>query len=147
MITLTDANISHHDTSVYDMVVKRLSPQITLIKNQMERLKELLPLTSPMFFILLALSDGENHGYAIMQMVQHLSDGTVRMGPATLYTTLRRLRELELIEDRTNEDSDDSRRRQYRLTHAGKWLLNAEIKRMENVLRKAKRSVAPNALN
>ncbi|HYZ84797.1 MAG TPA: helix-turn-helix transcriptional regulator, partial [Bryobacteraceae bacterium] len=76
-----------------------------------------------------------------------LSDGTVRMGPATLYTTIRRLRELELIEERTSGDSDDSRRRQYRLTRAGKWLLDAEIKRMENVVRKAKRSLAPNALN
>jgi DNA-binding PadR family transcriptional regulator len=113
----------------------------------MERLKELLPLTSPMFFILLALSNGENHGYAIMQMVEHLSDRTVRMGPATLYTTLRRLRDLGLIEDRTNVESNDSRRRQYRLTGAGKWLLDAEIKRMENVVRKAKRSLATNALN
>ncbi|HYZ87204.1 MAG TPA: PadR family transcriptional regulator, partial [Bryobacteraceae bacterium] len=85
----------------------------------MEQLKKLLPLTSPMFFILLALSEGENHGYAIMQMVEQLSDGTVRMGPATLYTTLRRLRELELIEERTSGDCDDSRRRQYRLTRAG----------------------------
>lgn len=114
----------------------------------MERLKELLPLTSPMFFILLALSAGENHGYAIMQMVEQLSDGAVRMGPATLYTTLRRLRELELIKERTGGDGDDdSRRRQYRLTRAGEWLLDAEIKRMENIVRKAKRSLAPNALS
>jgi DNA-binding PadR family transcriptional regulator len=111
----------------------------------MDELKKLLPLAPPMFFILLALSEGENHGYAVMQMVERLSDGAVRMGPATLYTTLRRLRELELIEEQTSGDAEDSRRRQYRLTKAGKWLLHAEVARMENLLRKAKRTLAPHA--
>lgn len=113
----------------------------------MERLKELMPLTPAMFFMLLSLSEGENHGYAIMQRVDQLSDGAVRLGPATLYTTLRRLRELDVIEERSTADGDDSRRRHYRLNRAGRWLLQAEIKRMESVIQKARRSLTPNAAN
>jgi DNA-binding PadR family transcriptional regulator len=113
----------------------------------MERLNELMPLTPPMFFILLSLGEGESHGYAIMQRVEELSDGTVRMGPATLYTTLRRLRQLDVIEETSITEGDDRRRRQYRLNRAGRWLLQAEINRMEKVVRKARRRLTPNAAN
>jgi len=62
-------------------------------------LRKLLPLTPAVLFILLALSEGDKHGYAIMQDVHQLSDGQFRMGPGTLYTTIQRLLDLSLIEE------------------------------------------------
>src|SRR5271170_1481748 len=97
--------------------------------------RKLMPLTPAVFFILFALADGEKHGYAIMQQVGVLSDGKVRMGPGTLYTTIQRLLELSLIEETTTNDERDERRRYYRLTRAGKAILQAEIGRMDAVLR------------
>ena len=101
--------------------------------------RKLMPLTPAVFFILFALADGEKHGYAIMQHVRTLSDEKVRMGPGTLYTTIQRLLDLTLIEETTSGDKSDERRRYYRLTRAGKALLQAEISRMEAVLKIAQR--------
>jgi DNA-binding PadR family transcriptional regulator len=98
-------------------------------------LQQLLPLTPAVFFILFALAQGEKHGYAIMQQVSVLSDGKVRMGPGTLYTTIQRLLELALIEE---VDADPSgRRRYYRLTRTGKVVFKAEVGRMDAVVRLA----------
>lgn len=71
-----------------------------------------------------------------MQEARTLSDGSFRMGPATLYTTVQRLLELDLIEE--TEGDGDSRRRNYRLTKAGRGLLDAELDRVNALLRKAK---------
>jgi DNA-binding PadR family transcriptional regulator len=101
--------------------------------------RKLLPLTPAVFFILFALADGEKHGYAVMQQVAVLSDGEVRMGPGTLYTTIQRLLELCLIEETINHDQPGGRRRYYGLTGAGKALLQAEISRMDTVVRLAGR--------
>ena len=62
-------------------------------------LQHLLPLTPAVFFILFALADGEKHGYAIMQSVSRMSDNHFRMGPGTLYTTIQRLLDLDLISE------------------------------------------------
>ena len=97
--------------------------------------RDLLPLTPAVFFILFALADGEKHGYAIMQQVGVLSGDKVRMGPGTLYTTIQRLLGLALIEETATRDERDERRRYYRLTRAGKAVLQAEIGRMDAVLR------------
>jgi len=97
--------------------------------------RDLLPLTPAVFFILFALADGEKHGYAIMQQVGVLSGDKVRMGPGTLYTTIQRLLALSLIEETATRDERDERRRYYRLTRAGKAILQAEIGRMDAVLR------------
>jgi len=97
--------------------------------------RDLLPLTPAVFFILFALADGEKHGYAIMQQVGVLSGDKVRMGPGTLYTTIQRLLGLALIEETATRDERDERRRYYRLTRAGKAILQAEIGRMDAVLR------------
>jgi DNA-binding PadR family transcriptional regulator len=105
-------------------------------------LQSLLPLTPAVFFILFALADGHKHGYAIMQAVSTLSGEACRMGPGTLYTTLQRLLDLALIEETSGPPaaSDrDSRRRYYRLTPNGKLLCEAEISRMESVVRLARR--------
>jgi DNA-binding PadR family transcriptional regulator len=100
----------------------------------------LLPLTPAVFFILFSLADGDKHGYAIMQETSKLSEGTFRMGPGTLYTTIQRLLELSLIEEVwevIDGDKRESRRRYYRLTRQGRGLLDLEINRMGAVLRLA----------
>jgi DNA-binding PadR family transcriptional regulator len=102
----------------------------------------MLPLTPAVFFVLLALAGGEKHGYAIMQEVTELSAGKVRMGPGTLYSTIQRLVDLDLIEETegSGEPSDhESRRRYYRLTGDGRQLLEAEVNRMESVVRVARK--------
>lgn len=78
-----------------------------------------VPLTPAVFFTLFALAAGPKHGYAIMQETRTLSDGSFRMGPATLYTTVQRLLEAELIAEVTTPANTDSRRRTYRLTTQG----------------------------
>ena len=95
------------------------------------------PLTPAMFQILLALADGEKHGYAIMQQTTQLSDGRFRMGPGTLYTTIQRLLELSLIEEIAEKSAPESRRRYYRLTRNGRALLEIEINRLGAVLQLA----------
>lgn len=106
-----------------------------------DELRKLLPLTPAVLFILLALSEGDKHGYAIMQNVHELSDGQFRMGPGTLYTTIQRLLDLALIEETDKVSSHsalESRRRYYRLARSGRQLLAAEVARMENVVRRAR---------
>jgi DNA-binding PadR family transcriptional regulator len=111
-----------------------MKPKKTELPDEVMRL---MPLTPAVFFILFALADGEKHGYAIMQEAATLSDGKFRMGPGTLYTTIQRLLELELIEEVAGSDDADSRRRYYRLTWQGRALLDREISRLEAVLRLA----------
>ncbi len=94
------------------------------------------PLTPAMHHILLALLEGDLHGYAIMQSVEQLSDGAMRMGPGTLYGTLKRLLELRLVaetEERPAND-DDERRRYYRLTTAGRAAVRAETMRLARLV-------------
>jgi len=108
--------------------------------NLPEELRRLLPLTPAAFYILFALADGEKHGYAIMREMSALSPIKFRMGPGTLYTTLQRLLDLELIEEvEGSRSAEDSRRRYYRLTGNGELLLKAELARMDSVLRLARR--------
>jgi DNA-binding PadR family transcriptional regulator len=107
-------------------------------KNDLpDEVMRLIPLTPAVFFILFALADGEKHGYAIMQQTNKLSEGRFRMGPGTLYTTIQRLLEFSLIEELSDPDGRDSRRRYYRLTRQGKGLLDLEINRMGAVLQLA----------
>jgi DNA-binding PadR family transcriptional regulator len=107
-----------------------------------EDLQTLLPMTPAVFYVLFSLADGEKHGYAIMQESSKLSNGEFRMGPGTLYTTLQRLLELKVIEEvelPAVGDQRDSRRRYYRLTGTGRALLEAELARMDTVVRLARR--------
>ena len=104
-------------------------------------LQRLLPLTPAVLFILFALADGEKHGYAIMQSVSRISDNQFRMGPGTLYTTIQRLLDLDLIEETENaggKSDHENRRRYYKLTRTGKAVLAADISRMESVVRLAR---------
>lgn len=112
-----------------------------------DNLQHLFPLTSAVFFILLSLAEGEKHGYAIMQDVSGLSEGKFRMGPGTLYSTIQRLLEMELIEETEGKGiptDHEHRRRYYKLTRTGRAVLDAELGRMESVVRLArKRKLAP----
>jgi DNA-binding PadR family transcriptional regulator len=102
-----------------------------------ENVRRLIPLTPAVFYIMLALSSGPKHGYAIMQETNTLSEGGFQMGPATLYSTIQRLVDLDLINETTDDSSEDSRRRYYGLTGTGGQLLKAEVKRMSSVVRMA----------
>jgi DNA-binding PadR family transcriptional regulator len=101
----------------------------------------LLPLTPAVFHILLALSDGERHGYAIMQEVAVLTEGALRLGPGTLYGTLKRLLAAGMVEevaDRRTPEAEDERRRYYRLTEAGRRIAQSEARRLEGLVNAAR---------
>lgn len=94
--------------------------------------EEHLPLTRAAFHVLMALADGERHGYAIMQEVTEHTGGRIRMGPGTLYGTIKRLLEAGLIEEsdeRPDPQLDDERRRYYRLSGMGDRVVRAEAQR------------------
>ena len=104
-----------------------------------DHVRELLHLTPAVFYILFALAEGEKHGYAIMKEVEAVSGGQFIMGPGTLYTTIQRLLELGLIEE-TSTSSDSERRRPcYRLSRTGRQVFEAELSRMESLVRSAQR--------
>jgi len=112
---------------------------------------DLLPLPVAQLHILLALADGEKHGYAIMGEVEVMTDGDVTMGPGTLYGTVKRMLDAGLVEEtdeRPDPELDDERRRYYRLSGFGARVLDAEIARMAQLARtaEAKRNVASRRL-
>jgi DNA-binding PadR family transcriptional regulator len=97
-------------------------------------------LSNAALHVLLALADGEAHGYAIMQTVIRESQGRVRLGPTTLYRTLRTLLEDGLIEELSNGDdgNGDARRRYYRITDPGQHAARMELTRLESLLQWAR---------
>jgi DNA-binding PadR family transcriptional regulator len=91
--------------------------------------------------VLLALANGELHGYAIMQEVAEHTDGRMKMGPGTLYGTIKRLLEADLIEEsdeRPDAEMDDERRRYYRLSGLGQRVVQAEARRYEAMVKVAR---------
>ena len=104
------------------------------------RPESFLPLTPVAFEILLALADGERHGYSILQEVESRSGGAVSLHAGTLYRALARLLESELIEELQSPDpkNDDERRRYYRLTTRGVAVARAEMGRLEGQLSAAR---------
>jgi DNA-binding PadR family transcriptional regulator len=93
-----------------------------------------LPLTPPAFHVLAALTDGEAHGYALMQRVARHSGGAVRLSTGTLYGLLSRLVEEGLIGDAACREAKDARRRCYRLTRLGLAVARAEAQRLERAV-------------
>ena len=99
--------------------------------------EQLLPLTPAVFHILLALADQERHGYAIMREVLAQTDGQIRLGPGTLYGTIKRMLAAHLIEEaeeRPDPALDDERRRYYRLTDFGRRVAHAEAARLARLV-------------
>ena len=102
------------------------------------RIQKLLPLKTQWFYIMLSLAGGEQHGYGIMQDVRDRTTGKVRLWPATLYGSIKRLIEADFIEEsdeRPSPELDDARRRYYRLTALGKRVLHAECDRLQELVR------------
>ena len=97
----------------------------------------MLPLTPAIFNILLALADGERHGYSIMQEIAAQTRGKLRIGPTTLYRSIKHMIEDGLIvetDERPDPALDDERRRYYRLTDLGQRVAAAEALRLEQML-------------
>jgi DNA-binding PadR family transcriptional regulator len=106
-----------------------------------------LPLPQAQFHVLVALTAGERHGYAIMQDVEASSNGLVQMGPATLYGTLKRLVDAGLAEELAHRrgSDDDQRRRYYRLTALGQRVCAAEANRLAGLVRITRANLRPGA--
>ena len=105
------------------------------------RPESFLPLTPVAFEILLALADGERHGYSILQEVESRSGGAVSLHAGTLYRALARLLESDLIaelDESPNLSNGDERRRYYRLTARGIAVARAEVGRLEGQLTAAR---------
>ena len=116
-----------------------------MVKTEIsDPIHELLPLTPAVFYILFALAEGEKHGYAIMKEVANVSGGQFTLGPATLYTTIQRLLELGLIEETSTSSDSERRRRCYQLSGMGRKTFEAELDRMQSLVRSAqRRKLAP----
>ena len=107
-----------------------------------------VPLAPAALHIVLSLNRGERHGYAIMGDVERLSDGVIKLGPGTLYGTIKKLVAQGLIEQsdsRPDPALDDQRRKYYRLTALGASVCAAEIQRLANLVERT-RHPAPGRL-
>jgi DNA-binding PadR family transcriptional regulator len=101
---------------------------------------DFLPLPTATFHILLALREEEKHGYAIMREVEQISDGAVKMGPGTMYGSIKRMLAEGLIEEsdeRPDPEMDDERRRYYRCSGLGERVCLAEVERLTSLLKNA----------
>ena len=110
------------------------------MNNQSRQAEDMLPLTPAVLHILLALADGERHGYGIMQEVTRRAGGQVKMGPGTLYGSIKRMLADGLIEEvgeRPDPALDNERRRYYRLTSFGLRVMQAEMLRLLQLVRLA----------
>lgn len=116
--------------------------------TEQAQVQSFLPLKAQWFHILLSLAGEEQHGYGIMQEVLERTTGKVRLWPATLYGSLKRLIEADLIAESRSRPApkfDDARRRYYRLTPLGRRVLDAECERLQDLVHaiQAKRAVGP----
>ncbi len=103
---------------------------------------DLLPLSEAVFQVLLALADGDRHGYGIMQEVTERTNGRVELGPGTLYGAIKRLRKQGLVAEVPETEAaagEDERRRYYRMTEFGRQVAEAEAKRLALLLDSARR--------
>jgi DNA-binding PadR family transcriptional regulator len=99
--------------------------------------RDLLPLTPAVLHVLLALADEERHGYGIMKEIEARTGGETRLGPGTLYGSIKRMLADGLIEEseeRPDPEMDDQRRRYYRITDFGRWVAGAEAERLQGLI-------------
>ena len=98
-----------------------------------------LPLTPPLFQVLVSLADGDRHGYAILKDIEDRTGGSVRLSTGTLYGIIKRLLADALVFDVTlRRPADDERRRYYRLTPLGRQVALAETERLERAVAQAR---------
>jgi DNA-binding PadR family transcriptional regulator len=112
----------------------------------MKKPEQFIPIKPQWFHVMLSLADQDQHGYGIMQEVLERTGGKVRLWPATLYGTLKRLMDEDLIaesDERPAPELDDARRKYYRLTNLGRRVLTVESERLEELVRviRAKRGI------
>lgn len=100
----------------------------------------LIPLPSAVFHILVSLADADRHGYAIIQDVAARTDGEVKLGAGTLYRSIQRMLEQDLIEETDTRPAtdDDERRRYYRITPLGRQVARAEAERLSSLVKLAR---------
>ena len=112
--------------------------------------EQLLPLPPATLHILLALADGERHGYSIMTEIAERTGGETRVGPGTLYGSIKRMLANGLIDEtqpRRKSPDDDERRRYYKLTSFGRAVASAEAARLDALVRQARRKRLLTALD
>jgi DNA-binding PadR family transcriptional regulator len=112
------------------------------MRHNADEIAALLPLPAATFHILLALVPHDRHGYAIIQDVEARTSGALRLSPGTLYRSIQRMLEQGLIietHERPAPDLDDERRRYYRLTPFGEAVARAELRRIEDLVRLARK--------
>ena len=112
-----------------------------MTQSKISNLAEHLPLTPALFHVLLALADGEKHGYAILKEVAQRTNGKVKLSAGTLYGIIKRLNESGMILEiaaRPEIGFDDERRRYYRLTELGRQVAVAEAARLEEMVEMAR---------
>jgi len=117
------------------------TPDEVLMTLRIRSVDAFLPLTPPMLHALLALADGDKHGYAILKEIARRTDGAVRLSAGTLYALVRRATADGLIiesDERPDISLDDERRRYYRLTPLGRRVAAAEIARLESIVEMAR---------
>ena len=108
-----------------------------------ERVETETPLTPAVYHIMLALADGERHGYSILREVERYTDGQLKLGPTTLYRSIRQMLAAGYIaeaEARPDPELDDERRRYYRLTDLGRRVALAETRRLARLVSLAQRT-------
>ena len=99
-----------------------------------------LPLSPPVFHVMVSVADGDRHGYAIIKDVAERTNGGQRLAAGTLYAILKRLLDDGLIAEVQDADADDERRRYYRLTPMGRRVARAEVERLEGAVASARSS-------
>ena len=141
-IRLIGVNLRRARWSPMGMLPEKLSLTLSISLNiymnmTRKQAEQFLPLKPQWFHILLALAGEEQHGYGIMQEVLERTMGKVRLWPATLYGSLKRMIEADLIEEsskRPRPELDDARRRYYRLTLLGRQVLDHECERLQGLV-------------
>ena len=117
--------------------------------TEADELAPFVPLPPAPLHIVLALNRGERHGYALMGDVEELSGGIIKMGPGTLYGSIKKLLAQGLIEEspaRPDPTLDNQRRRYYRLTGLGQRVCEAELERLATLLERSRSGAASRLL-
>ena len=106
-------------------------------RNKRSAIDLLLPLSLPVFYMLLSLTEGERHGYALKRAILQRTDGRLNLGSGALYGAINKMLEQGLVEEsdeRPDPHLDDERRRYYRITPLGRRVVQAETERMRQLV-------------
>jgi DNA-binding PadR family transcriptional regulator len=105
-----------------------------------EEIQQMLPLSLPVFHMLLSLTEGERHGYALKREILQRTDKRINLGSGALYGAINKMLEQGLIvesDERPDPHLDDERRRYYRITHLGRRVIQAEVARLRELVQLA----------